>query len=327
MVGPSPWRRQDRPLRPAAEGVAKDARTCRNSAAAAGGTAARRPRSRSSAAADRPLPSLDAAVSAAQHPRRSADDPRTSLPSPVAITTAVVPVAGLATRLRPLSRGVPKGLLPVAGRPVVQHVVDELEACGIERVVLVTGRGRSAFAAHFAGAAGPRWCASTSRGRSGSATRSCAPRPRSTGRSSSRWAMRCWAAARRRASCERLAAAVEAGAGAAVAVEEVAAQDTRATGSWRRPATAIRSRSAGVVEKPSPEAAPSRLAVAGRYAATPALLDALRDRRARRRRRGAARRRAQRAGRRRRACAWRPARSASTSAPSPATARPSSSSR
>ena len=73
----------------------------------------------------------------------------------MAITTAVVPVAGLATRLRPLSRGVPKGLLPVAGRPVVQHIVDELEACGIERVVLVTGRGRGAFAAHFADARGP----------------------------------------------------------------------------------------------------------------------------------------------------------------------------
>jgi NDP-sugar pyrophosphorylase family protein len=61
----------------------------------------------------------------------------------VAITTAVVPVAGLATRLRPLSRGVPKALLPVGGRPAVQHVVDELAACGVERVVLVAGeRGR-----------------------------------------------------------------------------------------------------------------------------------------------------------------------------------------
>ena len=195
----------------------------------------------------------------------------------MAITTAVVPVAGLATRLRPLSRGVPKGLLPVAGRPVVQHVVDELEACGIERVVLVTGRGRSAFAAHFAGAHGPEMVCVDQPGRSGSATRSCAPRPRSTGRSSSRWAMRCWAAAPRRASWSGSPPRSRRAPAPRWPSRRSRRRTRRATGSWRRRATAIRSRSAGVVEKPAPETAPSRLAVAGRYAATPALLDALRD--------------------------------------------------
>ncbi len=75
---------------------------------------------------------------------------------------------------------------------------------------------------------------------------------------------------------ERLAAAVQAGAGAAVAVEEVAAQDTQRYGIVAPAGDGDPFAVARVVEKPSPEAAPSRLAVAGRYAATPALLDALR---------------------------------------------------
>jgi UTP--glucose-1-phosphate uridylyltransferase len=194
----------------------------------------------------------------------------------VAITTAVVPVAGLATRLRPLSRGVPKGLLPVAGRPVVQHIVDELEACGIERVVLVTGRGRAAFAAHFAEARGPEMVCLDQ------------PRPLGLGDAILRAApaldgpfvIALGDALLGRGApvrvVERLAAAVQAGAGAAVAVEEVAAQDTRRYGIVAPAGDGDPFAIASVVEKPAPEAAPSRLAVAGRYAATPALLDALR---------------------------------------------------
>jgi len=195
----------------------------------------------------------------------------------VAITTAVVPVAGLATRLRPLSRGVPKGLLPVAGRPVVQHIVDELAACGIERVVLVTGRGRGAFAAHFADGRGPEMACVDQ------------PEPLGLGDAILRAAplidgpfvialgdalLGRGAPAR---AVQRLVAAVEAGAGAAVAVEEVAADDTCRYGIVTPAGDGDPFPIAGVVEKPAPETAPSRLAVAGRYAATPSLLDALRD--------------------------------------------------
>jgi UTP--glucose-1-phosphate uridylyltransferase len=78
---------------------------------------------------------------------------------------------------------------------------------------------------------------------------------------------------------DRLAAAVEAGASAAVAVEEVALQDTARYGivipAGARGGDADPFPIAGVVEKPAPEAAPSRLAIAGRYVAAPALLDAL----------------------------------------------------
>ena len=197
----------------------------------------------------------------------------------MAITTAVVPVAGLATRLRPLSRGVPKGLLPVAGQPVIQRVVDELAACGIERVVLVTGRGRAAFAAHFAESDGPEMvCVRPARSagprRRDPARRAAARRP-----VRDRPGRRAAGPRRPAPTVLRLAAAVEAGASAAVAVERSGRKRPAATGSSCPPAMASPLPIAGVVEKPAPGAAPSRLAIAGRYAATPALLDALRDNR------------------------------------------------
>lgn len=65
------------------------------------------------------------------------------------VTTAVVPVAGLGTRLLPATKSQPKEMLPVGGKPVVQHVVEELAAAAIERVVFVTGRGKSAIEDHF----------------------------------------------------------------------------------------------------------------------------------------------------------------------------------
>ena len=65
------------------------------------------------------------------------------------VTTAVVPVAGLGTRLLPATKSQPKEMLPVGGKPVVQHVVEELAAAAIERVVFVTGRGKSAIENHF----------------------------------------------------------------------------------------------------------------------------------------------------------------------------------
>lgn len=67
------------------------------------------------------------------------------------IVDAVVPVAGLGTRLRPLTRAMPKELLPVATAPVIEHVVRELADAGIERIVLVTRRGKQALVDHLDG--------------------------------------------------------------------------------------------------------------------------------------------------------------------------------
>lgn len=61
--------------------------------------------------------------------------------TPATVTDAVVPVAGLGTRLAPLTRALPKELLPVGRTPVVGRVVEELAAAGIEHVRFVTRRG------------------------------------------------------------------------------------------------------------------------------------------------------------------------------------------
>ena len=53
---------------------------------------------------------------------------------------AVLPVAGLGTRVLPATKAIPKEMLPVFDRPAIQYVVDEALAAGIEHIVFVTGR-------------------------------------------------------------------------------------------------------------------------------------------------------------------------------------------
>ncbi len=65
------------------------------------------------------------------------------------IITAVIPVAGLGTRMLPATKVVPKELLPVGDKPLIQYVVEECWEAGIERVVLVTALGKSLIVDHF----------------------------------------------------------------------------------------------------------------------------------------------------------------------------------
>jgi len=62
---------------------------------------------------------------------------------------AVLPVGGLGTRFLPATKAVPKELLPVVDKPLVEYAVEEALAAGIETVVLVTGRGKGAIEDHF----------------------------------------------------------------------------------------------------------------------------------------------------------------------------------
>src|ERR1043165_3402163 len=62
---------------------------------------------------------------------------------------AVIPAAGLATRFLPATKAVPKELLPVVDRPVLQYIVGGAAAAGITDVLLVTGRGKTAMVDHF----------------------------------------------------------------------------------------------------------------------------------------------------------------------------------
>jgi UTP--glucose-1-phosphate uridylyltransferase len=65
------------------------------------------------------------------------------------VRTAVVPAAGLGSRMLPATKAVPKALLPIVDKPVIQYIVEEAAASGIEQVVIVVGRGQSAIADHF----------------------------------------------------------------------------------------------------------------------------------------------------------------------------------
>src|SRR3954464_563947 len=65
------------------------------------------------------------------------------------IRKAVLPVAGLGTRFLPATKAVPKEMMNVVDRPVVQHVVDEAKAAGIEHFIFVTGRNKAVIEDHF----------------------------------------------------------------------------------------------------------------------------------------------------------------------------------
>lgn len=62
---------------------------------------------------------------------------------------AVFPVAGLGTRNLPATKSVPKEMLPIVDRPLIQYAVDEALAAGIEQLIFVTGRGKSAMEDYF----------------------------------------------------------------------------------------------------------------------------------------------------------------------------------
>ncbi len=65
------------------------------------------------------------------------------------IRKAVFPVAGLGTRFLPATKAMPKEMLPVVDRPLIQYAVDEAREAGIEQMIFVTGRGKSAIEDHF----------------------------------------------------------------------------------------------------------------------------------------------------------------------------------
>ena len=65
------------------------------------------------------------------------------------IRKAVFPAAGLGTRFLPATKAQPKEMLPLVDKPVIQYVIEEAVASGIEQVIIVTGRGKNAIEDHF----------------------------------------------------------------------------------------------------------------------------------------------------------------------------------
>src|SRR5437870_12190799 len=65
------------------------------------------------------------------------------------VRKAVLPAAGLGTRFLPATKAQPKEMLPVVDKPLIQYVVEECVASGIENIIIVTGKGKNAIEDHF----------------------------------------------------------------------------------------------------------------------------------------------------------------------------------
>jgi len=68
---------------------------------------------------------------------------------PTRVRKAVFPVAGLGTRLLPATKSIPKEMVTIVDRPLIQYAVDEAREAGIEQLIFVTGRGKSALVDYF----------------------------------------------------------------------------------------------------------------------------------------------------------------------------------
>ncbi len=65
------------------------------------------------------------------------------------VNKAVIPAAGMGTRFLPATKSMPKEMLPIIDKPVLQYVIEEAVACGITDILVVTGRGKRAIENHF----------------------------------------------------------------------------------------------------------------------------------------------------------------------------------
>ena len=217
---------------------------------------------------------------------------------PRAVRKAVFPVAGLGTRMLPMTRAVPKEMIPVFDRPLIQYAVEEAIAAGISELVFVTDRSGPMLEAHFGPA--PEFEGKTETGPGGErldAARALVPedvriefvpqgRPLGLGHA-------VWCAREAVGDAPfavvlpddlmvpgALGELVEAFharcAAGVVAVEEVPLRDTARYGVVDTGGDSGRvSRITSIVEKPRPADAPSNLAVVGRYVFDASIMDIL----------------------------------------------------
>lgn len=209
------------------------------------------------------------------------------------IRKAVFPVAGLGTRMLPATKSLPKEMLPVVDRPVIQYAVDEARAAGLDEIIFVTGRSKTLLEDHF-DRAPELEDALLKKGKHGdldqlmswlpvpgnlNVTRQQAP----LGLGHAVWCARhmvgnepfavvlCDDLILADPPClKQMVEAFEETGGNLVAVEEVAVEHTSRYGVLDpgvEHGRLVELR--GLVEKPAPEKAPSRLAVLGRYILLP----------------------------------------------------------
>jgi UTP--glucose-1-phosphate uridylyltransferase len=215
------------------------------------------------------------------------------------VRKAVFPVAGLGTRFLPATKAMPKEMLPVVDKPLIQYAVEEAQAAGIEHFIFVTGRGKSALEDHFDHSFELE-ATLRERGKSAEivAINSGMPKPgqlsytrqqRPLGLGHAVWCARDLVGNEpfavllpddlilARAPC--LKQMVEARAkvgGNLIAVMDVPREHTKRYGildAIAEEGPLVRAK--GVVEKPAPEDAPSTLAVIGRYILEPEVFEHL----------------------------------------------------
>ncbi len=212
------------------------------------------------------------------------------------IRKAVLPVAGLGTRFLPATKAIPKEMMNVVDRPVVQHVVDEARAAGIEHFVFVTGRNKGVIEDHF-DIAFELNATLDSRGKTKELEALAKDQPRAGQTSFTRQQAplglghAVWCAREivgdepfavllpdmlSRGSMEQMLAAYERHGGNIIAVEEVPHDQTHqygivSVGEEFGQTFEI----TGMVEKPKPGTAPSNYIISGRYILQPEIFDIL----------------------------------------------------
>ena len=209
------------------------------------------------------------------------------------VRKVVFPVAGLGTRMLPATKVLPKEMLPVVDRPLLEYALDEAAAAGAEQFIFVTGRGKALIEDHFDRAcelfetlrrkAKTRELEALERALPAAGALVYTRQPAPQGLGHAVWCARELVGDEPFAvvlvddlidadppCLQQMVAAQRATGGNVVAVMEVPAEHTArygviAPGAVRDRLVEVR----GLVEKPQPAAAPSRLAVIGRYVLTP----------------------------------------------------------
>lgn len=212
---------------------------------------------------------------------------------------AVFPVAGMGTRFLPATKVMPKEMLILLDRPLIQHAIEEARAAGIEQFILVINHGKEILAQHFDEAVdlleilerkGKHDLAEKVRASTlEDGSLQTALQTHALGLGHAVWCARSLVGdepfavilpddvVQHKTGClAQMAAKYRATGGNIVAVEEVARQDTAKygildVGPEKGPLVEIK----GLVEKPAPEVAPSNLAIIGRYILQPEIFDHL----------------------------------------------------
>jgi UTP--glucose-1-phosphate uridylyltransferase len=216
------------------------------------------------------------------------------------VRKAVLPAAGLGTRFLPVTKSIPKEMLPLVDKPAIQYVVEEAVLAGISDVLVITGRGKGAIEDHFdrnveleqvlarAGKtamldevvaadrlADVHFIRQHEALGLGHAVSVAEPH---VGGESFVVMLGDDIMVDDAALLKRMLAVHEDTGGSVLALMEVTAEEISAYGALTgEPVREGVVRARGVVEKPTPEDAPSNLAVIGRYVFTPGIFDALRE--------------------------------------------------